>query len=124
MPMNAAEMKQFWYPMLSTQGVILEQTRVSKYPGKRPTQDCSNSPVTDSKRHSIPHQNHRGHRIPAQLPVTVNEVIDAQRDTGRIAQRREEHGYYQAEPVDVMCCADTPEDQRGRQDEHAQSEWP
>lgn len=41
MPMNAAEMKQFWYPMLSTQGVILEQTRASKYPEKRPTQDFS-----------------------------------------------------------------------------------
>ena len=76
MPMKAAEMKQFWYPMFSIQGVILNDVSVClRLESKEKT-----LPIANRKRHGIPDQNHTSHGNTTQLLIAVNKVIDTERD--------------------------------------------
>lgn len=83
MPTNAADIKQFWYPRWFTHGVILlqlawEDTNVEEKGGL---------PIAHGKRHGVPNQDHACHCVPAQLPVAVDQVVDAQRDAACVRQR-------------------------------------
>lgn len=81
-------------------------------------------PISNRKRHRIPDQNDRGHRIAAQLPIAVDEVVDAECDAARVAERERAHGHEQAKPVHVVGGADAPQDQGRGDDDDAGGKGP
>lgn len=83
-----------------------------------------NSPVSNRKRHGIPHQNDRRHRVAAQLAVAVDEVVDAEGDAARVAEGQGAHGHQQPEPVHAVGGADPPQNQGRGDDDDAGGEGP
>ena len=112
MPIKAAEMKQFWYPRLLTHGVILINiiSLCFIYVYHARSTMTLNSPISNRKRHCIPHQHHTRHRITTQLLITINKIINAYTDPARIRESQQVHGDYETEPMHVMRGTDTPED--------------
>ena len=84
----------------------------------------SDSPVSDSKTHSIANQNNRHDRFAAQLPIRIDTVADGSLNTDRVCESDDAHGEDQAEPLHVMCGSDAPKDQATRNEKHADTEEP
>lgn len=111
MPMKAAEMKQFWYPRLLTHGVILISIISLCYVHAYHVQSTMalNSPISNRKRHRIPHQHDTRHRITTQLLIAINKIIKAQTDPTSIWKSQQVHSDYETEPMHAMRGANAPE---------------
>ena len=83
-----------------------------------------NSPVTNSKAHRISHNDDSSHAIATHILITINEIIHTERDADGVRKREESHGEDQTKPLDLVCGADTPEDQGARDDDDVCCEEP
>lgn len=119
MPIKAAEMKQFWYPMLSIQGVILNEVSVCLL-----LELEENLPISNCKRHGIPNQNHTRHGDTTQLSVAVNKVIDTKRDATGAREGQNAHSNNESKPMDLMSSTHTPKDKGTRHKYHTSEEGP
>ena len=104
MPMKAAEMKQFWYPRFSIQGVILNEVSICL----QLELEEKNLPITNCKTHGVPNQNHTSYGNAAQLSVAVNKVIDTECDTTGIREGQHAHSSNESKPMDLMSSTNPP----------------
>lgn len=81
-------------------------------------------PIAHGERHGVPNQYHTRHRIPAQLPVAVDQVVDAQRDAARVRQRQQTHRYDQSEPMHLVRRSHAPEQERSWHEDKADGKGP
>lgn len=121
-PTNAAEIKQFWYPIPSNHGVMLFSCQWSfSDTGSVGGED---SPISNGKTHRISDDDHTRHAIPTQISIGIDEIIDTQRDARSIAECRAGHSHQKAKPVDPVRSANTPKQQAGGKNDGGDSEAP
>lgn len=92
-------------------------------PRTQPIQPRRN-PIPNSKAHRIADNDHGRHAITTNRRVTINEIVHTQRNAASITESSAAHGDNEAEPVDMVSSAYTPEDEGCGENDEADGESP
>ena len=87
-------------------------------------QHRKDGPITNSKAHRVPDQNHCNHSLTAQLPVRIDAIAHRHLNTDRVRDGNNAHGEYQSKPLHVVRSTDAPEDQTTRNKHQTRREHP
>lgn len=68
-------------------------------------------PVANGETHRIPHNNDRHDSVGAKIAVRIDAVRYGDLTTNSDACTEHVHCNYKSEPVNVVCCANTPEEE-------------
>lgn len=79
---------------------------------------------TDGKAHSVSNDNDSRHTIRTHLLIAIDKVVDTEGNSAGVCKGEQSHCKNKAEPVDTLGCADTPNNQRDRDDNGCNRKWP